>query len=110
MSTNNIFRRLPKIILAFVMVLGMFVINLSYSQQAFAANKSNAEADTYIENRNPNLGGNMNGEDLVNNGLDAPETDSAKGESIYESVVERVNNQKDTYTIDSSSAKTKSKS
>lgn len=98
--------RLRKLAFAFILTIGIFTINVAISPQAIAADNYSAETDTYQETRNPNRV-NTTPEELKNSKLSStPEEE--KGQSIYETVVERVNNQRDTSVKGSSNTKTKS--
>lgn len=72
-------------------ILGALIINLNYVDTALAADNYSAPTDTYQETRNPNRV-NSSPEELAKSKLDRPE--EAKGESIYDRVVERVDNQR----------------
>ena len=106
MFDNNIVRRWRSIALALVLSIGVLVANLAYSGQALAADNYSAQTDTYQETRNPNRV-NTTREELANSELDKPD-ESKAGESIYESVVDRVNQQRDTSVPGTSNKKTRS--
>ena len=106
MFDNNI-RWLCNLTVAVVLTVGMFLINLSYSGPALAADNYSAATDTYQETRNPNRV-NSTREELSNSKLDLPEESQDNGESIYERVVDRVNQQRDTSIKGTSNTQTKS--
>ena len=106
MFDKNIVRRWRSIALALILSIGMLVANVAYSPQAFAADNYSAETDTYQETRNPNRV-NTTREELANSELDTPK-ESEAGESIYETVIDRVNKQRDTSVMGTSNKKTKS--
>ena len=106
MYNQSIFNRLRKLAFAFVLIVGIFTINVASSGQAFARDNYSAETDTYQETRNPNRVDTTR-EDLKNSNLSStPEEE--KGQSIYDTVVDRVNSQRDTSVKGSSNTKTKS--
>ena len=106
MYCKNIVHRLRRLTFAFILTIGIFTINVAISSQAIAADNYSAETDTYQETRNPNRV-NTTPEELKDSKLSStPEEE--KGQSIYETVVERVNNQRDTSIKGSSNTKTKS--
>ena len=106
MYCKNIVHRLSRLAFAFILIIGIFTINVATSDRAIAADNYSAETDTYQETRNPNRV-NTTPEELKNSKLSStPEEE--KGQSIYETVVERVNNQRDTSIKGSSNTKTKS--
>ena len=102
----KILPRLRNIIMAFVLVLGIVLISPIHSHSALAGDNYSAETDTYLETRNPNRVDTTT-EELANSKIDSPLEDEAKGQSIYEDVVERVNRQKDT-SVKTSNIRTKS--
>lgn len=91
MSENNLSRRLRKISLALVLMTVIFLTNVVSSGQALAADSYDAPIDGYIETRNPNRV-NSTTEELAKSKINLP--DENKGESIYERVVEKTNEQK----------------
>ena len=103
---KNIIHRWNQVALTLVMILGILTINLAYSGQALAGDNYSAQTDTYQETRNPNRVDTTR-EELSNSKLNSPK-DSQAGQSIYESVVDRVNQQRDTSIKGSSNTKTKS--
>ena len=106
MFDNKIVRRWRSIALALVLSIGMLVTNLAYGRQALAADNYSAQTDTYQETRNPNRV-NTTREELAKSELDKPK-ESEAGESIYETVVDRVNQQRDTSIPGTSNKKTRS--
>ena len=107
MFDNNIVRRWRSIALALVLSIGILVTNLAYSGQALAADNYSAETDTYQETRNPNRV-NTTREELAKSEIDKPEESEAKGQSIYEQVIDRTNQQRDTSIPGTSNKKTRS--
>lgn len=82
-----------KILRATIIVTVAFfalLINFSYIPAAHAGDNYSAPTDTYQETRNPNRV-NTTKEELAKSNLDRPEEN--KGESIYERVVDKVNQQ-----------------
>ena len=104
---DNYIVRWLRITVAVVLIVGTFLINPSYNGQALAADNYSAATDTYQETRNPNRV-NSTREELANSKLDLPEERESDGESIYERVVDRVNQQRDTSIKGTSNTKTKS--
>lgn len=102
----KILPRLRNIIMAFVLVLGIVLISPIHGQSALAGDNYSAETDTYLETRNPNRVDTTT-EELANSKIDSPKENEAKGQSIYEDVVERVNREKDT-SVKTSNTRTKS--
>ena len=107
MFDNNIVRRWRSIALALVLSIGILVTNLAYSGQALAADNYSAATDTYQETRNPNRV-NTTREELAKSEIDKPEESEAKGQSIYEQVIDRTNQQRDTSIPGTSNKKTRS--
>ena len=103
---QKILPRLRSLIMALILALGVIIISPIDSESALASDNYSAPTDTYQETRNPNRV-NTNPEDLAKSKLDSPKEDEAKGQSIYESVVDRVNNQRDT-SVKTSNNRTKS--
>ena len=103
---QKILPRLRNLVIALILALGMLAISPIHSQSALANDNYSAQTDTYQETRNLNRV-NTNPEDLADSKLDSPKEDEAKGQSIYESVVDRVNNQRDT-SVKTSNTRTKS--
>ena len=106
-NNNNIVRGLRNLLLALVLTVGLLLTNLAYGGQAMAADNYSAPTDTYQETRNPNRV-NTTREELAKSGIDKPEESEAKGESIYEQVVDRTNRQRDTSVPGTSNQKTRS--
>ena len=106
MFDNHIVRWL-RITVAVVLIVGTFLINPSYNVRALAADSYSAATDTYQETRNPNRV-NSTREELANSELDLPEARESDGESIYERVVDRVNQQRDSAIKGTSNTQTKS--
>jgi hypothetical protein len=106
MFAKNIVRRWRNIAIALILSVGLFLTNFAHSGQALAADNYSAATDTYQETRNPNRV-NSTREELANSKLDKPEKSEARGESIYESVIDRVNQQRDT-SVKTSNTETKS--
>ncbi len=98
-------RYLRNMALALMLTVGMFLTNLNYSGQALAADNYSAATDTYQETRNPNRV-NTTTEELAKSKLNLPREE--EGESIYDTLVDRVNKQRDTSVKGNSSTKTKS--
>ena len=107
MYDQSIFNRLRKLAFAFILIVGIFTINVASSGQAIAGDNYSAETDTYQETRNPNRV-NTTREDLKNSNLSSTSEEETEGQSIYDTVVERVNSQRDTSVKGSSNTKTKS--
>ena len=106
MFNQKIFHRLRKLALAFVLIVGILTINLANPNMAISADNYSAETDTYQETRNPNRVDTTR-EELANSKLNStPEAE--KGKSIYDTVVDRVNSQRDTSIKGTSNTKTKS--
>ena len=105
MYDQSIFNRLRKLALAFILIVGIFTINVVSSGQAIAADNYSAETDTYQETRNPNRVDSTR-EELKNSKLSS--TPEEESQSIYDTVVDRVNSQRDTSVKGSSNTKTKS--
>ena len=91
MSENNLRRRLRKISLALVLMTVIFLTNVISGGQALAADSYDAPIDGYVESRNPNRVDSTT-EELAKSKINLP--DENKGESIYQRVVERTNEQK----------------
>ena len=106
MFAKNIVRYWRNIAIALILTVGLFLTNFAHSGQALAADNYSAATDTYQETRNPNRV-NSTREELANSKLDKPEENKAQGESIYESVIDRVNQQRDT-SVKTSNTETKS--
>ena len=107
MFDNNVVRWLGRFTLAFVLSIGLLLTNLTYDGQALAADNYSAATDTYQETRNPNRV-NTTREELAKSEIDKPDESEAKGESIYERVIERTNQQRDTSVPGTSNKKTRS--
>ncbi|MEM7595542.1 MAG: hypothetical protein AAF383_29250 [Cyanobacteria bacterium P01_A01_bin.83] len=105
MLSKNILLRLPNLVLAFVLALGIFVINPISSAPALAGDNYSAETDTYQETRNPNRVDTTR-EELAKSNLGS--TPEEEGQSIYDTVIDRVNQQRDTSIKGSSNTKTRS--
>ena len=99
MSENNLSRQLFKVSLTLVLMAVVVFTNVVYSGRALAADSYNAPTDGYVETRNPNRVDSTT-EEIAKSKLNVP--DKNQGESIYERVVEKTNEQK----TDSSSGKT----
>ena len=106
MFDRNVVRCLRNLTLALVLTIGLFLTNLSPSGSALAADNYSAATDTYQETRNPNRV-NTTREELAKSELDKPD-DEAKGQSIYEQVIDRTNQQRDTSIPGTSNKKTRS--
>ena len=106
MFAKNIVRYWRKIALALVLSVGLLLTNFTHSEQALAADNYSAATDTYQETRNPNRV-NSTREELVNSKLNKPDESETQGESIYDSVIDRVNRQRDT-SVKTSNTETKS--
>ena len=98
--------RLRNIALALVLTVGLLLTNFAHSGQALAADNYSAATDTYQETRNPNRVSTTR-EELAESELDKPKDSDSTGESIYETVIDRVNQQRDT-SVKTSNTKTKS--
>ena len=107
MFDNNVVRWLRNLTLALILTIGLFLTNLSYGASALAADNYSAATDTYQETRNPNRV-NTTREELAKSKLDKPDESEAKGESIYEQVIERTDRQQDTSIPGTSNKKTRS--
>ncbi|MBE9043984.1 hypothetical protein IQ255_06125 [Pleurocapsales cyanobacterium LEGE 10410] len=106
MFDNHTVRCLRNLALAFVLIVGMFLTNLADGGQALAADNYSAPTDTYQETRNPNRV-DTSTEELTKSKIDLPE-EQEQGTSIYEQVVDRVNQQRDTSLKGQSNTKTRS--
>ncbi len=106
MFDRNVVRCLRNLTLALVLTIGLLLTNLSPSGSALAADNYSASTDTYQETRNPNRV-NTTREELAKSELDKPD-DEAKGQSIYEQVIDRTNQQRDTSIPGTSNKKTRS--
>ena len=106
MFDNNTLRCLRNLTLALVLTIGMLLTNLAYSGQALAADNYSAATDTYQETRNPNRV-NTSTEELAKSKIDVPE-EKEQGTSIYEQVIDRTNQQRDTSVKGQSNTKTRS--
>lgn len=107
MCDQNILYRLRKLTIALILIIGIFTINVASSSQAIAADNYSAETDTYQETRNPNRV-DTTPEELRNSKMSTTAEEETEGKSIYDTVVERVNRQRDTSVKGSSNTKTKS--
>lgn len=107
MFNQKIFHRLRKLALAFVLIIGILTINLANPDMAIAADNYSAETDTYQETRNPNRV-NTTREELANSKLNSTPEAETEGQSIYDTVVDRVNSQRDTSIKGTFNTKTKS--
>jgi len=107
MLQKNILSRLRNLILAFVVVLGMLIFNPISTTSALAGDNYSAETDTYQETRNPNRVDTTR-EELAKSNMGSTPEEETKGQSIYDSVVDRVNKQRDTSIKGSSNTETKS--
>ena len=106
MYDQSIFHHLRKLAFAFILIVGIFTINVASSGSAIAGDNYSAETDTYQETRNPNRV-NTTRKELKNSNLSST-SEEEKGQSIYDTVVDRVNSQRDTSVKGSSNTKTKS--
>lgn len=106
MFAKNIVRCLRNTALALILTVGLLLTNFAYSGQALAADNYSAATDTYQETRNPNRV-NTTREELAKSELDKPQ-ESEAGESIYERVIDRTNQQRDTSIQGTSNKKTRS--
>ena len=105
---NSIIHRLRRVILALVLIVGILTINFANTPTAIAANDNySAETDTYQETRNPNRVDTTR-EELAKSSLSSTPEEETQGQSIYDTVVDRVNRQRDTSIKGSSNNKTKS--
>ena len=104
---NQNIRRLRKLAFALVLIIGILTINVATSGLAIADDNYSAETDTYQETRNPNRVDSTR-EELSNSKLNSTPEEETKGKSIYDTVVDRVNRQRDTSIKGSSNTKTKS--
>ena len=107
MFAKNIVRCLRNTALALILTVGLLLTNFAYSGQALAADNYSAATDTYQETRNPNRV-NTTREELAKSELDKPKESEATGESIYEQVIDRTNQQRDTSIKGTSNTKTRS--
>ena len=87
----NLTRIFRSIAVIATIILGALIINLNYVDTALAADNYSAATDTYQETRNLNRV-NSTPEELAKSKLDRPE--ETEGKSIYDRVVERVDNQR----------------
>ena len=99
--------RLRSLVLAFVLVLGMLIFNPFATTSALAGDNYSAETDTYQETRNPNRVDTTR-EELAKSKLSTSAEEETEGQSIYDTVVDRVNKQRDTSIPGSSNKKTRS--
>lgn len=107
MFDNHIFQRLRKFALAFVLIVGIFTFDFANTGMAIAGDNYSAETDTYQETRNPNRV-NTTREELAKSNLNSTPEEETEGQSIYDTVVDRVNSQRDTSVKGSSNTKTRS--
>ena len=107
MFDRNVVRWLRNLTLTLVLTIGLLLTNLTYSGSALAADNYSAATDTYQETRNPNRV-NTTREELAKSKLDKPDENEAKGQSIYEQVIDRTNQQRDTSIPGTSNKKTRS--
>jgi hypothetical protein len=101
--SENLSRKIRKISLALVLMTVIFLTNVVSGGQALAADSYDAPIDGYVESRNPNRVDSTT-EELAKSKINLP--DENQGESIYERVVEKTNEQK----TNSALGKTKSDS
>lgn len=94
--SENLSRRLSKISLALVMMTVILLTNVVSSGQALAVDSYEAPIDGYVESRNPNRVDSTT-EELAKSKINLP--DENKGESIYQRVVEKTNEQKTNSTL-----------
>ena len=92
---------------ALVLVLAGGIFFIPHTGRAIAADNYSAPTDTYQETRNPNRV-DSTPEELAKSKLDMPQENEAKGESIYEQVVDKVNRERDTSVKGTSNTKTRS--
>lgn len=107
MFDNRFVNWLRNLTLALILSIGLLLTNLTYSGQALAADNYSAATDTYQETRNPNRV-NTTREELTKSEMDKPDESEAKGQSIYEQVIDRTNKQRDTSVPGTSNKKTRS--
>ena len=107
MFNYNIFSRLRQLVVALVLIIGVLTINLTNMGTAIAADNYSAETDTYQETRNPNRVDTTRDE-LAKSELNSTPEEETKGQSIYDTVVDRVNRQRDTSIKGTSNTKTRS--
>ena len=107
MLNHNILTRLRRIAIALVLIVGIFTINLASADLAIAGDNYSAETDTYQETRNPNRVDTTR-EELANSELNTTPEEETKGQSIYDTVVDRVNRQRDTSIKGTSNTVTRS--
>ena len=91
MSKNKLSRRLFKVSLTLVLMAVVVFTNVVYSGRALAADSYNAPTDGYVETRNPNRVESTT-EEIAKSKINIP--DENKGESIYQRVIEKTNEQK----------------
>ena len=89
---TNISSLLRSVVITAVAIFSL-LLNFAYSPAAFAGDNYSAATDTYQETRNPNRV-STNTEDLTKSNLDKPD-EEAKGESIYERLVEKVDERRE---------------
>ena len=76
----------------FAIAFAVLIVNFSYVSPVLAGDNYSAATDTYQETRNPNRVDTTTKE-LAESNLSQPE--EAKGESIYENLVKRVDQRRD---------------
>ena len=89
--SENLSRRLFKVSLTLVLMAVVVFTNVVYSGRALAADSYNAPTDGYVETRNPNRVESTT-EEIAKSKINVP--DENKGESIYQRVIEKTNEQK----------------
>ncbi|MGV2827090.1 hypothetical protein [Myxosarcina sp. GI1(2024)] len=103
MFHTNITHWLRTVAIAFILIVGTWLLNVPYSATALAGDNYSAETDTYQQTRNPNRV-DSNKEELANSKTYLPE--ETEGKSIYENVIDRVNQQRETYSQDQTPSET----
>lgn len=88
----NLASILRSVAVAIVAIFSISILNIASVPTALAADNYSAATDTYQETRNPNRVSTTTDE-LAKSKLNQEE--EAKGESIYDRLVEKVDNQRD---------------
>ena len=97
-----------KIVIALVLTLGISIANLAYNiPAAIAADNYNAATDTYQETRNPNRV-NSTTEELAKSKINVPDKKAEK-DSIYDRLVDKVNQQQSSSSQETAKIEAKSK-
>jgi len=91
LNKTNIGHIWRSLCVAIVVIFGVFLININYAPVALAGDNYNAATDTYQETRNPNRVSTTTDE-LAKSNMNQQQ--EAQGESIYDRLVEKVDNRR----------------